>query len=415
MNPIYLYTNDVDGAFRITVGHSSDYIKTPSGNVLESPNEELIEEIIYELQKFTSLEIKDGFIQGEPIEKITLYELLCTQIDVYSNDRKFEPEEFEKLLESDFITNLSPGPEGVDQIYQWRSVISFLEERDHDFHKIQYYCDNKNDLEKLSKNIIKDFNLFDSCKKSIFFNLASIYDSLITSWVFTFSELSGSTFATVLSETAEYYNYIGFGIDEDLTEEEMRDLQKQKKREFFDECEEVIQTCNKFKKLSQENKYEEIQNVRFFLRSGETDRIEFKQSLSLDTRKDKKEKYIEDEILKTIVAFFNKSGGTLLVGVDDQGNATGIDYELERLFKGKFDKLLLHFKNIRKSRDGLEYDRLIDVDIVKYSQKHVLMADCKKSEKPCYLDKSYFYVRTSPANELLEGPKLVHYVNEHFK
>ena len=112
MDPIYLYAEEVEGAFRITVGRSSDKIKTPSGNVLESPNEELIEEIIYELQKFTSLEIKDGIIQGEPIEKITLYELLCTQIDVYSNDRKFEPEEFEKFLESDFITHLSPGPEG---------------------------------------------------------------------------------------------------------------------------------------------------------------------------------------------------------------------------------------------------------------------------------------------------------------
>ena len=112
MDPIYLYAEEVEGAFRITVGRSSDKIKTPSGNVLESPNEELIEEIIYELQKFTSLEIKDGIIQGEPIDKITLYGLLCTQIDVYSYDRKFEPEEFEKFLESDFITHLSPGPEG---------------------------------------------------------------------------------------------------------------------------------------------------------------------------------------------------------------------------------------------------------------------------------------------------------------
>ena len=116
MDPIYLYAEEVEGAFRITVGRSGDKIKTPSGNVLESPNEELIEEIIYEIQKFASLEIKDGIIQGEPIDKITLYELLCTQIDVYSYDRKFEPEEFEKYVESDFITHLSPGPEKVNQI-----------------------------------------------------------------------------------------------------------------------------------------------------------------------------------------------------------------------------------------------------------------------------------------------------------
>ena len=116
-----------------------------------------------------------------------------------------------------------------------------------------------------------------------------------------------------------------------------------------------------------------------------------------------------------MVAFFNKEGGTLLVGVDDQGNATGIDSELKRLYKGNSDKLLLHFKNIRKSRIGLEYDRLIEMNFIKYSHKNVLIVECKKSEKPCYLDKNDFYVRTSPANEKLEGPKLVHYVNEHFK
>ena len=39
MNPIYLYADEVEGGFRITIGRSSDYIKTPQGNDLESPNE----------------------------------------------------------------------------------------------------------------------------------------------------------------------------------------------------------------------------------------------------------------------------------------------------------------------------------------------------------------------------------------
>ena len=416
MDPIYLYSDEVEGAYRITVGRSGDYIKTPLGNDLESPNEDLIEEMIYELQKFESIEIKDSVIQGDQIEGLTLYHLLCTQIDFYNSDRKFEPEEFENYLSSDFITNLSPGPEKVDQIYQWRSVISFLEERGYDFYKLQYYNNNKKQLDRISKNIINDINLSDSCEKSIFFNLSNIYKSPITSWVFTFSELSGYTLGSILSQTVEYFNYVSIGIDDkDLSEEEQTRILKQKKREIFDECQQVIQTCSNFKKLSKEKIFDDIKKVRFFLSSGESDKIEFKQSLSLDTKKDKKEKYIEDEVLKTIVAFFNKDGGTLLVGVDDGGNATGIDDELKRLFKGSTDKFLLHFKNIRKSRIGLEYDRLLDIGITKYSQKRLLLVECKKSDKACFLDKNYFYVRTSPANELLEGPKLLHYVNAHFK
>ena len=100
MDPIYLQSDEVEGAYRITVGRSGDYIKTPIGNDLESPNEDLIEEMIYELQKFESIEIKNGVIQSNQISGLTLYHLLCTQIDCYNADRQLETEDFEKYLES---------------------------------------------------------------------------------------------------------------------------------------------------------------------------------------------------------------------------------------------------------------------------------------------------------------------------
>ena len=47
--------------------------------------------------------------------------------------------------------------------------------------------------------------------------------------------------------------------------------------------------------------------------------------------------------------------------------------------------------------------------------KHVLFVECKSSQAPCYLDRMEFYVRTNPATDKLEGPKLVEYVKNHFK
>jgi len=44
----------------------------------------------------------------------------------------------------------------------------------------------------------------------------------------------------------------------------------------------------------------------------------------------------------------------------------------------------------------------------------VLYVNCGKSEKPCYLDGKDFYVRTNPATDKLEGPKLVNYIKNHF-
>lgn len=54
--------------------------------------------------------------------------------------------------------------------------------------------------------------------------------------------------------------------------------------------------------------------IKKILLEGESEKVEFKNSLSE-----------EDEILETICAFLNSSGGTILVGVDDNSNIIGVD------------------------------------------------------------------------------------------
>jgi hypothetical protein len=80
-------------------------------------------------------------------------------------------------------------------------------------------------------------------------------------------------------------------------------------------------------------------------RGGESKTAEFKEALSLDVRKGTKEKYIEDSVIKTVAAFLNSDGGTLLVGVNDTGAIKGVDEEITRFYKTA-DKCLLHLKNL---------------------------------------------------------------------
>lgn len=153
--------------------------------------------------------------------------------------------------------------------------------------------------------------------------------------------------------------------------------------------------------------------VRGIVREGETKRIEFKESLSLDIRTQTKEKYIELEALKTVVAFLNTEGGTLLIGVSDDGRIPGIGPEIEKFHKN-LDKFLLHWKNILKRSIGEQFYPFIDPQVVEVDGKNVLLVECKPSKSPCYLDGNDFYVRTNPATDKLEGPKLVEYVKNHF-
>jgi len=166
--------------------------------------------------------------------------------------------------------------------------------------------------------------------------------------------------------------------------------------------------------LSVAEELTEADDVRGIIRQGESKTVEFKETFSLDIRKQTKEKYIETSALKTIVGFLNSEGGVLLVGVSDAEEIVGVDAELEKFHKGNLDNFLKHVKNNLKSRIGEAFYPFIDYHISETDGRKVLFVDCKASESPCFLDANDFYVRTNPATDKLEGPKFLEYVKHRF-
>lgn len=153
--------------------------------------------------------------------------------------------------------------------------------------------------------------------------------------------------------------------------------------------------------------------IRGLVREGESKNIEFKESFSLDVKKQTKEKYIEQAALKTVVAFLNSDGGTLLIGVSDKGEILGIDAEMNMFFKNS-DQFLLNFKNAMKSRITEAFYPFIDDRLVEIDNRLILLVQCKASKTACFLDDKDFYVRTNPATDKLEGPKLALYLKHRF-
>lgn len=166
--------------------------------------------------------------------------------------------------------------------------------------------------------------------------------------------------------------------------------------------------------LEQIGELSDADRAMSMIRSGESKTIEFKESFCLDVRKGTKESYIEVSALKTIVAFLNTDGGTLLIGVSDDGKVPGINFEVDKLFKNN-DKFLLHFKNLLTHKIGEQYYPFINQKLIMVLGEPVFMVECKPCPEPCYLDQKDFYVRTNPATDKLEGPKLVKYVENHFR
>lgn len=158
----------------------------------------------------------------------------------------------------------------------------------------------------------------------------------------------------------------------------------------------------------------EIDLVYQKIREGESNKTEFKATLSMDVKTLKKEDYILTSSLKTVVAFLNTEGGDLLIGISDDGNISGINIELTKWHKNSIDKYKLYFKDKLKTRIGEENIPLLDYKVIKIQEKMVFWVKCRPSPTPCFLDKSDFYVRTNPASEVLVGPKLAAYLRSHF-
>lgn len=155
--------------------------------------------------------------------------------------------------------------------------------------------------------------------------------------------------------------------------------------------------------------------IRSLVRTGESKTLEFKETLSLDVNKKTKEDYLQISALKTIVAFLNTDGGVLLVGVRDNGSIPGLSREIEKFHKNISDNFLLHLKNLLRSKIGEQFYPYFEYDLADVDGAQVLHVQCRPADGPCFLDKKDFYVRTNPATDKLEGPKLVEYVKAHFK
>lgn len=147
------------------------------------------------------------------------------------------------------------------------------------------------------------------------------------------------------------------------------------------------------------------------IRDGESKILEFKETLTKNIKTNQKDKEIQKATLKTIVAFLNTEGGTLLIGVNDEGAIIGI----EKDFFENNDNYLKHSHNLIRDQIGEQFFPLIDYKIVLVENKKVLKVDCKKSKIPVYLGKDEeFYIRSNPATDKLTGKRLVEYIKIHF-
>jgi hypothetical protein len=147
--------------------------------------------------------------------------------------------------------------------------------------------------------------------------------------------------------------------------------------------------------------------------NGENAKLEFKATLRWNLETKQFDKQIEHSALKTIVAFLNTEGGTLLIGVKDDGEILGLKAD-------KFpneDKYLLHFANLINEKIGKQHVNQIKYGLKPIDENKVLRIDCKPSSTPVFLTQNgseEFFVRNGPSSVNLSSSEVLEYCKKHF-
>ncbi len=151
------------------------------------------------------------------------------------------------------------------------------------------------------------------------------------------------------------------------------------------------------------------ESVRALIAKGENRAVEFKSTLRMNLHSKKPGKEIEMAWLKGVAAFLNTDGGTLLLGVADDGEITG----LERDVFENDDKCRLHFKNLVANHIGAEFSKYIRFSLVPMDGKTVGVVRCARSPEPVFLkngNKEAFHIRNGPSSDELPVSKAIDYI-----
>ncbi|MBT9519065.1 MAG: putative DNA binding domain-containing protein, partial [Methyloversatilis discipulorum] len=154
-------------------------------------------------------------------------------------------------------------------------------------------------------------------------------------------------------------------------------------------------------------------SVAAIIAEGESYNLEFKSSLRVNLHTNQKDPRMEMSCIKTIAGFLNGKGGTLLIGVKDDGETIGIDADG---FQNE-DKMLLHLTNLIKDKISPQHMMYIHPHFIELDGKRVLSVECNSSKSPVYVkddNTEKFFIRTGASTSELSASQTQEFIRQKF-
>jgi hypothetical protein len=164
-------------------------------------------------------------------------------------------------------------------------------------------------------------------------------------------------------------------------------------------------------------------NAEELILKGENSSLELKTTLRWDLKTNQVNKKLEEVVLKTIGAFSNGEGGSLIIGVTDDGEIEGLHHDYATLNNGDKDKFEIHFRNLINKEYGVEFaTNNLKITFPEVNEKELCMVEIKPGLKPIYSsttdsngNKSQkFYVRSGNSSQELALNEVAEFVSKRF-
>lgn len=160
-------------------------------------------------------------------------------------------------------------------------------------------------------------------------------------------------------------------------------------------------------------------SIKKLITNGESNNLEFKELARWSHGTEHKGKS-EHIIVKSVAGFMNSEGGTLVIGVNDNGSVTGLDRDYETISKGNRDGYELFLRQLLKNNIDGTLPNLYRISFEEIEGKDVCRIDVFASSKPVFTcpmkskNPTDFWVRQGNKTEQLHGRERNDYTNSHW-
>ncbi len=152
------------------------------------------------------------------------------------------------------------------------------------------------------------------------------------------------------------------------------------------------------------------------IKLGESYVLEFKSTLQWDVIQGMQNSELRNSSLKTIAAFLNSQGGTLVIGVEDDGAIFGLEHDL-RLLAGSRDKFEQLFTRLVTDTIGVSIAPLYRLRFEAVDGKEVCIVDVERSSEPAFMKtngRKQFFVRVGNTSRPLDHEEMLRYIETNW-